>query len=126
MAGVISSDTLTTVNGYGYYDITFTPTQTAKLALALPRVDLPGLLRTAKARWQAARAGYAAIVDRWRAADLATASAAGLLDGAREITAEAAQYYLTVQSGILPAAYMSEALFTLAYDRFLKRRVVSG
>ncbi len=36
------------------------------------------------------------------------------------ITDEAAQYYLTVQSGILPAAYMSELFFTQVYNKFLK------
>ena len=38
------------------------------------------------------------------------------------ITDEAAQYYLTVQSGILPAAYMSELFFTQVYNKFLKGR----
>ncbi|MGH2457906.1 MAG: PEP-utilizing enzyme, partial [Chloroflexota bacterium] len=45
-----------------------------------------------------------------------------LLDGAREITTEAADYYLSVQSGILPAAYLGEAFFALVYDRLFKRR----
>jgi rifampicin phosphotransferase len=112
---------LTTVNGYGYYDVSFTPAQTARMALSLPRIDLPRLLRTSKARWQAARAKYIAVVDRWQAAELATTPAVALLNGAREITDEAAQYYLSVQSGILPAAYMSEALFTLVYDKLIKR-----
>jgi pyruvate,water dikinase len=116
---------LTTVNGYGYYDVSFTPAQTTQLALSMPRflVSLmPRLMRTARQRWQEARASYAAVVDRWQAADLATTSAVDLLNGAHEITVEAARYYLSVQSGILPGAYMSEALFTLVYDRFLKRR----
>ena len=115
---------LTTVNGYGYYDVSFTAAQTAQMALSMPRVlvsALPQLMRTARQRWQAAHASYAAVVDRWQAADLAATSAVGLLKGAHEITVEAARYYLSVQSGILPGAYMSEALFTLVYDRFLKR-----
>jgi rifampicin phosphotransferase len=115
---------LTTVNGYGYYDVSFTPKQTTQMALSMPRVlvsTLPQLMRTARQRWQAARASYMAVVERWQAADLATTPAVALLNGAHEIVDQAAQYYLSVQSGILPGAYMSEALFMMVYDKFLKR-----
>jgi len=118
-------EALITINGYGYYDYTLTPAQTAKMVLALPRImaiEFPPLLRTSQSRWQEARSRYAELVKRWQTTDLASASAEYLLNGARDITAEAAQYYLSVQSGILPAAYMSELFFTLVYNRFLKRR----
>ncbi len=112
-----------TINGYGYYNLTLTSAQTAKMLLTLPRpfAALPRLLRTTQARWQKARARYAAVVDYWQTRDLATTSAVGLLGGTRAIADEAAEYYLSVQSGILPAAYMSEALFALVYNRFLKK-----
>ncbi len=119
-----SDELLTTINGYGYYDVALTPAQTAKFVLTMPRLfaALPGFLRTSQQRWQEARSRYAAVVDYWQARDLSTTPAAGLLGGVRAITDEAAQYYLSVQSGILPAAYMSESLFALVYNRFLKRR----
>src|SRR5947199_9707706 len=90
----------------------------------MPRLfaALPSFLGTSQQRWQEARSRYAAVVNYWQTRDLATTSAAGLLGGVRVITAEAAQYYLAVQSGILPAAYMSESFFTLVYNRFLKGR----
>ncbi len=115
--------TLVTIEGYGYYDLTFTPAQTAKLMLAMPRffAAFPRMMRTAQSRWQDARSKYAALANRWQTTDLAGVSAADLLAGARDLTDEAATYYLTIQGGILPAAYMSEALFTLVYNRFLKR-----
>ncbi len=118
-------DLLVTINGYGYYNYTLTPAQTAKMLLAMPYIfiiELPRLLRTAQARWQKSRSRYAEVVNRWETVNLATASAADLLDGARYITAEAAQYYLTVQGGILPGAYMTELLFTQVYNKFLKKR----
>jgi pyruvate,water dikinase len=37
------------------------------------------------------------------------------------IVLAAADHYLTIQSVILPAAYMSEAAFTLVYDRLIRR-----
>ncbi len=113
-----------TINGYGYYNLTLTPAQTLQMLLTLPHpfVALPRLLRTTQVRWQKARAKYAAVVNYWHTRDLATTSATNLLGGARAIAEEAGEYYLSAQSGILPAAYMSEALFTLVYNRLLKRR----
>src|SRR5256886_2414758 len=124
MADMFAGEILTTINGYGYYDLTFTPAQTAKMALVMPRLlaAFPRLVRTSSSRWQASRSRYAAVVNYWQLRDLATTSAAGLLGGVRAITEEAGMYYLSVQSGILPAAYMSESLFTLVYNKLLKRR----
>ncbi len=124
MSGMVSDDMLTTINGYGYYDFGLTPTQNAQFILRMPRLvgAAARLLRTSRTRWQEARASYAEIVSRWETTDLHTTPGAQLLDGVRAITAEAARYYLSVQSGILPAAYMSELLFTQVYNRFLKMR----
>jgi phosphohistidine swiveling domain-containing protein len=113
------------INGYGYYGLAWTAAQTVKAALVTPYifgVKLPGLLRSAQARWQEERSRYAELVKRWQTKDLASTSAEELLNGVRVITDEAAQYYLTVQSGILPAAYMSELFFTQVYNKFLKGR----
>ena len=124
LANVFPDEILITINGYGYYSMSLTPVQTARMTLAVPRIlvaFLP-LLRTSEQRWQKSRSRYAAVVNYWQARDLATTSATNLLGGAHAITDEAAEYYLTVQGGILPGAYMSEALFALVYNRFLKRR----
>ncbi|HEX5416258.1 MAG TPA: PEP-utilizing enzyme, partial [Chloroflexota bacterium] len=119
----LNEDGLITINGYGYYDITFGPAATTKLLLALPRIlaAYPGLMGSARARWQEELPRYIAVVDHWRDTNLATVSAEQLLGGVRDIVQEAADYYLTIQSGILPAAYISESLFTLVYNRLFKR-----
>ncbi|MGB8643634.1 MAG: PEP/pyruvate-binding domain-containing protein [Anaerolineae bacterium] len=108
-----------TINGYGYLDLSLTTAQTVRMLLAVPAM-FP-LLRTARPRWEAARARYAARASEWQARDLTATPATALLDGARDLMAEAAQYYLSVQSGILPMSYLGEAFFVFAY-RFLKRR----
>src|SRR6266700_3726521 len=119
-----TGELLTTINGYGYYDLTFTPAQTVKVALAMPRLFalMPRLFRTSQPRWQEERSRYAEVVKHWEAADLAATPAGALLAGVCDIADEAGMYYLSVQSGILPAAYMSESFFTLVYNRFLKGR----
>lgn len=123
LKGIFPENMLTTINGYGYTDITLSGVQTAKMLLAMPRIlvmEFPPLLRTSESRWLEARARYIKLVAQWQSTNLETTSAIDLLAGARTLTTEAAAYYLSVQSGILPAAYMSEAFFTLVYDKFLK------
>ncbi len=125
MAGTLPDELFITINGYGYFNMSLTPAQTAKMLLVLPRIMIvvfPRLMRSAQSRWKEERSRYAEVVKRWQATDLASVPAGDLLGGVRDITAEAAQYYLTVQSGILPAAYMSESLFTLVYNKLLKGR----
>jgi phosphohistidine swiveling domain-containing protein len=118
-------DPLTVINGYGYYDVTYTPALMVKTLVALPwvmSVTLPRFLRSAQSRWQKAHSSYEKLVKRWQTMDIAAISATELLNNAREITNEAANYYLTIQSGILPGAYMSEWFFTLAYNKLIKRQ----
>jgi pyruvate,water dikinase len=118
-------DPLTVINGYGYYDVSYTPAMAVKTVLLLPwvmTVLFPPFLRSAQSRWQEAHSSYTELVNRWRAVNMVTAPARDLLNGAREIVEEAALYYLTIQSGILPGAYMSELLFTMTYNKLIKRR----
>ena len=118
--GYFVGDMLTTMNGYAFYDLRY------RTALTKPRVMVtvvPRMMYTAQQRWeQKARPAYTAVVERWEAVKLSRASTAELLVGTREILNAAASYYLTIQSGILPAAYLTEAIFTIVYEKFLKRR----
>jgi pyruvate,water dikinase len=111
---------LTTINGYAFYDLSY------RMALTKPTVMVtvvPRLMSTAQQRWeQEARPAYKAVVERWEAVKLSRVSAAELLVGTREILNAAASYYLTIQGGILPAAYMTETIFTIVYEKLLKRR----
>ena len=125
LEGIFADDMLVIINGYGYYDTTLSPAQTVRFLLAMPRVlaiELPRLLRSAQIRWQEARNRYTELVRRWQTSDLTSTKARALLDGVQSLVDEAADYYISVQSGLLPAAYMSESLFTLVYNRFLKPR----
>jgi rifampicin phosphotransferase len=118
--GTFVSDMLTTMNGYAFYDFSY------RTALMRPRVVMtvaPRLLSTAQQRWeQEACPAYQAVVARWQAVNVSTESAAELLVGMREMLHAAASYYLIIQSGILPVAYVSESIFTLVYEKLLRRR----
>jgi rifampicin phosphotransferase len=91
----------------------------------MPRVIatvVPRMLSTAEPRWeQEARPAYQAVVDRWQTVNVSTEPATELLVGTREMLHAAASYYLIIQSGILPVAYLSESIFTLVYEKLLRR-----
>ncbi len=123
VSGLLSGDFLITIRGYAYLDLTFT--RTAKMLLWLPGYPsfIVRTLRSARTRWeQEAHPAYLASVQHWKATDVEATPATHLLEGVRELLVAAAQYCLTIQGGILPAAYLSEALFTLVYTRLIKRR----
>jgi len=125
LKGVMAEDFITTINGYGYYNLTLTAGQSVKMVLLLPVIlgrDMAPLMRTAQSRWQHEHDKYAELVTRWQSAELASTSATDLFGGVRDITVEALEYYLSIQSGILPAAYLSELFFTLFYNKLIKRR----
>ncbi len=117
--GHFAGDMLTTMNDYAYYDLRY------RTVFAKPTVMVtvvPRMMYTARQRWeQEAHPAYKAVVERWEAVKLSRASTTELLVGTREILHAAASYYLTIQSGILPAAYITETIFTIVYEKLLKR-----
>ncbi len=122
LADLFPEQFLLTINDYAYYDFGFSAAQSMRFLLLMPRL-IGRLLPTAQKRWaEEARPRYANVVGAWAARDLNVTPATELLEGAREIVRMAAEHYLTVQSGILPMAYMSEGLFTLVYNKLIKRK----
>jgi pyruvate,water dikinase len=122
LARAIPGDFLVTINDYAYYDASHFGAW--QMLSALPRLIPTAIrwLKRAQARWaEEGRPRYGAAVAAWAGRDLASAPAARLLDGAREIVQTAADHYLTIQSSILPVAYTSETLFTNYYNRLIKR-----
>ena len=74
-------------------------------------------------RWRnEGRPRYLVTVERWQAKQPGDLSASDLVRGAREIIDAAIDHYLILQSGIIPQAATSEALFTFFYERLVKRR----
>jgi phosphohistidine swiveling domain-containing protein len=121
---VFTGDLVETINDYAYYSLGFSTGQMLKVLRRLP-FRLPGILRLttgAERRWRdEARPRYLITVERWQAKQLSDLPASDLVRGAREIIDVAIDHYLTLQSGIIPNAATSEALFTGFYERFVKR-----
>jgi pyruvate,water dikinase len=117
--------TLLTINDYVYYDVGLTTWQSMRMVAAMLiriRMVLALCLGAAQSRWaDQARPHYAKVAADWGTRDMQAMPASALVKASREIVRAAADHYLTIQSGILPAAFTSEALFTLAYNRLAKR-----
>jgi pyruvate,water dikinase len=116
---------LVTINDFAYYDFGANGRELLRILARVPRA-IPKIYRMilrAHERWNdEARPAYAELTARWTARDLREVPTVELLDGAKDICRLAGNYYVTIQSGILPVAYGTEALFTKLYDRLAKRR----
>ncbi|MGD1107909.1 MAG: PEP/pyruvate-binding domain-containing protein [Terracidiphilus sp.] len=116
--------TLVTIHDYVYYEVALTMGQIAQMMLtfAVRGRQLARMLRTARAHWaDEAHPRYANVVSEWTGRDLASMPALELLAGAHEIVEAAANHYVSIQL-VLGIAYLSEAAFTLVYDRLIRRK----
>ncbi|HET9965736.1 MAG TPA: PEP/pyruvate-binding domain-containing protein, partial [Rubrobacter sp.] len=110
-----------TVNGYAYY---YSLGAFWRLLVKTPgafRLLMGSGERSGQRRWREyARPRYVRIVEGWEAKPPENLSAKVLLAGARELLDAGTEYYTSVQT-IIPLAYLSEALFTMFYNRLVRR-----
>ncbi len=120
--GVAPEELIVTVNEYAYYNGSLSPGQMGRILL-----DCVGIMKRmftgAVERWvDVGRPRYVATVERWQAKRWREFSATELLSAVREISEAAIDAYMALVSGVIPAAWITEALFTIAYDKLIKRR----
>jgi phosphohistidine swiveling domain-containing protein len=119
--GVLPGEPIIAVNEYAYYNgsVKFGP----MLKVIL---DSRGILKRmfsgAVERWtEEGRPHYLKTVERWEKSDWQALSATELLSAAGLLAEAAIDAYGALVSGVIPAAWMSEAWFTFIY-KLLKRR----
>jgi pyruvate,water dikinase len=83
--------------------------------------NLGSLVGGSVARWQAARKDLAAVVEAWERRPVESLAPSQLLEGVRAVFGAACHYFTEIQS-TLPAAAMSEALFSKLYDGVIRRK----
>ncbi len=111
---------LTTINGYAYLTLGFKLSHILGAVTHLPLIK--NLLRTSEQRWrEQSRPAYIQSIERWETKNFEAERATELLAGIREILNQAVDHYITLQSGLLPCAGISEMLFTSFYNRFVRR-----
>jgi pyruvate,water dikinase len=118
---VLPGNPIISVNEYAYYNgsVKFGPM--VKIIL-----DTGGIMRRmftgAVERWtEEGRPHYLQTVGMWKSRQWKELSSTELLAAGRELSEAAINAYLALVSGLIPAAWMSEAWFTLTY-KLIKRR----
>jgi pyruvate,water dikinase len=122
MRGVMPAEIIIVINGYAYNNGSLRPRGLARVIFGAVPI-LRNMFTGAVERWtETGRPRYHQIVETWRASDWRGLSAAALVDAARELTGAAIDAYAALVSGVIPAAWITEAAFTSAYNRLVRRR----
>jgi len=119
--GMMPEPLIITVNHYAYYNgsVRFIPV--LKIMLGAPGI-MKRMFTGAVERWtEDGRPRYIATVEHWRSQPWRKAPAAEILSAVRELAEAAIDAYGALVGGVIPAAWISEALFTGVY-KLLKWR----
>jgi phosphohistidine swiveling domain-containing protein len=120
--GMMPEEIIITVNEYAYYNGSLEAGPIVRIlwdSVGIARRMFTGAVE----RWTGeGRPRYVASVERWQAQPWQELPATGLVNAARELAEAAIDAYGALLSGVIPAAWISEALFTGVYDRLIKRR----
>ena len=121
-SGIMPDEIIVSVNDYAYYNGSIKVRQMARILM-----DSVGIMKRmftgAVERWtDAARPRYFAKVEDWQAKCWRDLSATEILSAVRELAEATIDAYMALVSGVLPAAWISEALFTIVYKTLIKRR----
>lgn len=119
--GIMPEEIIISVNHYAYYNgsIRFAPMVRLLLdSVGIARRMFTGVVE----RWEdEGRPQYLEKIAGWRSLDQEEADSQKLLEGARELTQAAVAAYGSLVSGVIPAAWISEAVFTFAYRALIRR-----
>jgi phosphohistidine swiveling domain-containing protein len=122
MGSIMPADIIVTVNGYAYYNGSLTGKSLVRVLFGAPRI-MKIMFTGAVERWtEAGRPRYFQVVAHWQATDWRSFPAVELLESARQLTEAAIDAYGALISGAIPAAWITEGLFTLVYNRLIRRR----
>ena len=110
------------VNQYAYYNGSLKPMSI--LRLLLDSVNIARRMFTAPVeRWtEQGRPAYLSTVEKWKMSDWSNLSNAEMLQASRSLFDASIDAYWSMVGGVLPAAWISEALFTFFYRMLIKRR----
>jgi phosphohistidine swiveling domain-containing protein len=118
--GIMPEELIITVNEYAYYNGSIKPWPMFKIILNSVGI-LKRMFRGAVERWtEFGRPAYVATIKRWQVQKWRQLPATEILKATRELSEATIDAYGALVSGVIPAAWMSEGLFTLAYKLIKK------
>ena len=120
--GIMPDEMIVTVNEYAYNNGSIKAGQMVKILLGSVGI-MKRMFTGAVERWtDVGRPRYIATVEAWRARPWRELPATELLSAVRELSEAAIDAYGALVGGVIPAAWISEALFTIVYKTLIKRR----
>jgi len=122
MKGVMPEEVIVTVNHCAYFNGSLSLKGLVYVLVNTGKI-MKMMFTGAVERWtEAGRPRYYQTVEGWQAKNWRASSSVELVDSARQLTEAAIDAYLALVAGVIPAAWITEALFTTVYDRLIKRR----
>jgi phosphohistidine swiveling domain-containing protein len=119
---LMPEEIIVSINGYAYYNGSWTPGQIGRILLSSIGI-MKRMFTGAVERWvEVGRPRYMATVQRWQAESWRQYSSTKILDAVCQLSEATIDAYGSLVSGVIPAAWISEALFTFVYDKLIKRR----
>jgi phosphohistidine swiveling domain-containing protein len=118
---LMPDEIIITVNRYAYYNGSFKTGQLARILLGSIGI-MKRMFSGAIERWvERGRPEYVAIVDHWHAESWRELPTIEIIKAAQGLSEAAIDAYGSLVSGVIPAAWISEALFTFTYDKLIRR-----
>jgi len=122
LGGILPDESIIVVNKYAYNNGSVSAKGMVRLLFNTRKITRM-MFTGAVERWtEHGRPHYFATVKEWSAKDWRSFSSEELVKSARQLTETAIDAYVALVSGVIPAAWITEAVFTNVYNRLIKRR----
>lgn len=120
MRGIMPPDIIIVVNQYAYNNGSVSPKGMARLLFGAGKI-MKMMFTGAVERWtETGHPRYIQTVENWQAKNWRAFSSVELIENAKHLTESAIDAYAALVSGVIPAAWITEALFTNLYNRLIK------
>jgi len=122
LRGIMPDESIIVVNKYAYNNGSVSAKGMVRLLFNMRKITRM-MFTGAVERWtEHGRPRYFEKVREWNAKDWHSFSSEELVRSARQLTESAIDAYVALVSGVIPAAWITEAVFTNVYNRTIKRR----
>jgi pyruvate,water dikinase len=122
MSGIMPPEIIIMVNHYAYNNGSVSAKGMVRMLFNMRKIARM-MFTGAVERWtESGRPHYYQTVAEWQAKNWRTFSSVELVNSAKQLTESAIDAYGALVSGVIPAAWITEAIFTNIYNRLIKRR----
>jgi len=121
LGGILPDESIIVINKYAYNNGSVSAKGMVRLLFNMRKIARM-MFTGAVERWtEHGRPHYFETVEKWSAKDWRSFSSGDLVKSARQLTEFAIDAYVALVSGVIPAAWITEAVFTNVYNRLIKR-----